>query len=141
MVRFLADRTFQPRLEIYDSWPADPTHLLPPDPAHGLQLTSLYSAVQGAEPPFTNYTEGFKGTLDYIWVTTTAATAALGAPTTCPAVEPVAVLSTPTEAQLAATCKNWLPNEQFASDHLPLCADVTMHVPAAATAGGNRRRG
>jgi CCR4-NOT transcription complex subunit 6 len=34
---------------------------------HGLSLVSAYAAVQGEEPPYTNYTDGFKGVLDYVW--------------------------------------------------------------------------
>ena len=35
--------------------------------SHRLPLGSAYATVAGAEPEFTNYTMGFRGTLDYIW--------------------------------------------------------------------------
>jgi len=112
------------------SWPADPTHLLPQEPSHGLHLTSSYRSVQGAEPAFTNYTESFKGTLDYIWSTASSLHQLRGAPPTAPSVEPISVLGLPTAEELTAHSECALPNAQFPSDHMPLVCDMSFVPPA-----------
>jgi len=38
-----------------------------PHMTHDLQLATAYETCNGKEAPFTNYTEEFKGTLDYVW--------------------------------------------------------------------------
>lgn len=38
--------------------------------AHGIPLASLHTLVTGAEPPFTNLTRDYVGTLDYVWAST-----------------------------------------------------------------------
>jgi CCR4-NOT transcription complex subunit 6 len=52
--------------------PNDPCNILGPyleqnRLGHGMLLASLYSQVTGAEPPFTNLTRDFTGTLDYVF--------------------------------------------------------------------------
>ena len=111
------------------SWPADPTHLLPADPSHGLHLASSYRAVTGAEPPFTNFTESFKGTLDYIWSTAGSLHRLRGVPATAPRLEPVSVLGMPTADDITAHSRCPLPNAQFASDHMPLVCDMSFLPP------------
>jgi mRNA deadenylase 3'-5' endonuclease subunit Ccr4 len=73
--------------------------------SHNLNLLSAYAIVFGAEPPFTNYTHTFQGTLDYIFFS-----AHLNL--ICENAKPVPEnLSSP------------LPNSDWPSDHLPLKAE------------------
>jgi CCR4-NOT transcription complex subunit 6 len=79
--------------------------------AHGLPpLRSAYAAAdaRGAEPPFTNFTPTFSGTLDYLLTT--------------PDVALHAVLAMPSRDTLGAG----LPNAHIPSDHLPLLAVYSL---------------
>jgi len=76
---------------------------------HRLPLASAYAAIMGVEPDFTNYTLGFRGTLDYIWFDQSALR--------CAAVAPVPPVDQLTRAGPA------LPNPQYPSDHVVLVAD------------------
>jgi hypothetical protein len=84
--------------------------------SHSLMLASAYAAVQGVEPPFTNLTGGWTGVLDYIWFSAES-------------LLPVAVLAVPTASELTAASGTPLPNPQWPSDHLCLCADFALVPP------------
>jgi CCR4-NOT transcription complex subunit 6 len=77
--------------------------------SHRLPLGSAYATVAGAEPEFTNYTMGFRGTLDYIWFDQTMLR--------CAAVATIPTVDALTRAGDA------LPNPQYPSDHTMLIAD------------------
>lgn len=80
------------------------------DPCHMLPLASSYAAVLHREPEFTNFTEKFQGTLDYVFFTRDS-------------LQPLRVLGLPDRALLTAQVA--LPNEVFPSDHLALCTEFT----------------
>ena len=79
---------------------------------HNIKLSSAYQSVTGAEPTFTNYTSGFKGTLDYIWYTSDN----LRPLSTAPITEEEKIL----KYGMA------LPNTQFSSDHVLMLADMQL---------------
>ncbi len=103
-----------------EDMPADPAHILPSRDvlSHGLMLQSAYASVLGSDPVFTNYTEGYKGTLDYVYFSSDQLAA-------------VAVLNIPSDKALQEYSNKPLPNEQWPSDHLCLCADF-VPLPASA---------
>ena len=71
----------------------------------GLKLESVHVVCHGIEPEFTNYTEGFKGCLDYItYVAHGLRCAATG--------------ELPPEINLKTNVA--LPNSEHPSDHLPV---------------------
>lgn len=70
-----------------------------------IPLRSVYASVRG-EPPFTNYTPGFTGTLDYI----------LFYPSDN--IKPVSYLELPDSN--ASDIVGGLPNFSHPSDHLPI---------------------
>lgn len=78
----------------------------------------------GQEPKFTNYTEGFKGTIDYIFAT-------------CDDMYCSAAYLIPNKDALSKYTKTPLPNPQFPSDHLGLCADFHFMQPGGDTVGIN----
>ena len=83
---------------------------------HSLPMQSAYSSVRrGQEPPFTNYTGHYVGTLDYIWYTANS-------------LMPVAVLDTYSKEEMEHILSNnlALPAPQFPSDHLSLCCDFAL---------------
>ena len=92
----------------------DTLGVLPPahDLSHGLNTISAYAAVTGGEPPYTNVTAGFTGVLDYIWCSADT-------------VRPLAVTAVPDKAALAAV-GGTMPNAQYSSDHILMCADVQV---------------
>jgi len=99
-------------------------HVLP-DPlsiTHSFQLGSVNQAVLGEEPPLTNYTLGFKGTLDYMWYS-------LGL------VEAVGVLKVPEEDTLKKFGEA-MPSTQFSSDHIMLVGDYVI-LGGQDASGGN----
>ena len=75
-------------------------------------LKSAYYDILNEEPPYTNYTVGYKGVLDYIWYTEDS-------------LKPYAVLSIPDEAQLTRSGEA-LPNPEYASDHLILSCEFCL---------------
>jgi len=77
---------------------------------HDLQLQSAFVSTLGSEPQFTNFTGDFVGTLDYLFSTTDRLQAA-------------AVHAVPTEEVLRKQSDSPLPNPQYPSDHIALCAD------------------
>ncbi|KAK1285220.1 hypothetical protein QJS10_CPB20g01082 [Acorus calamus] len=76
-----------------------------------LSLCSLHAFI-GGEPPFTNYTPGFVGTLDYIFFTPSSG------------LKPVSSLEIP--GPESPDIVGGLPNYQFPSDHLPIGADFII---------------
>ncbi len=103
---------------------SDPCNVLPDasELVHGLQLQSAYAYVLGAEPPYTNYTEMFKGTLDYIWCT-------------APILRPLAITNAPTQEEIERSGKS-MPNVQASSDHVLLSVDFVL-----STGSGGEMRG
>jgi CCR4-NOT transcription complex subunit 6 len=100
--------------------PADPSNILSMRGAHlshSLFLCSAYGTVLGAEPEFTNYTENYTGCLDYVWCSANHIT-------------PLAVLAVPSEGELRSGSGTPLPNPQYPSDHICLCADLLIGRPS-----------
>lgn len=99
-------------------------HVLP-DPlsiTHSFQLGSVNQAVLGEEPLLTNYTLGFKGTLDYMWYS-------LGL------MEAVGVFKVPEEDTLKKYGEA-MPSTQFSSDHIMLVGDYVL-LGGQDSGGGN----
>ncbi|KAK7252570.1 hypothetical protein RIF29_36617 [Crotalaria pallida] len=82
------------------------------DESPPIPLCSVYASTRG-EPPFTNYTPGFTGTLDYILL--------------CPSdhIKPVSFLELPDSD--AADIAGGLPNYSHPSDHLPIGAEFEIN--------------
>lgn len=76
-----------------------------------IPLSSVYACTRG-EPPFTNCTPGFTGTLDYIFFS----------PSGC--IRPVSFLELP-DAD-SPSVAGGLPNYQHPSDHLPIGAEFEV---------------
>jgi CCR4-NOT transcription complex subunit 6 len=104
-------------------------NVLPPHQAvcHGLELASVMSTLLGgSEPEFTNYTGNFRGVLDYMWFSPES-------------LSVMHALSFPTGEELGSLCEG-LPSPDFPSDHLMLCADLTLSPSGSRTnmhMGGN----
>ena len=91
-----------------------------------LALSDAYSHIQDTRPHFTNYTDTFVGTLDYIFFGSrsfdvTQASYSTNTPTTpltirLQILEPVD--EEPVKHQVA------MPNASYPSDHIPLVADL-----------------
>jgi mRNA deadenylase 3'-5' endonuclease subunit Ccr4 len=76
-----------------------------------IKLRSLYAA-NGGEPEFTNYTPGFTGTLDYIFLSDGSS------------IKPTRLLRLPRGDSVDV--QGGLPNFQHPSDHLPIGADFLV---------------
>lgn len=76
---------------------------------HRLSLKSAYSHIN--ELPFTNYTPGFQGTIDYIWYSQQS----LG----------VQGLLGEVDEEYLGNCVGF-PNAHFASDHLPILGEFKL---------------
>ncbi|GAA5835565.1 hypothetical protein JCM11251_002965 [Rhodosporidiobolus azoricus] len=76
---------------------------------HRLNLKSAYSHVN--ELPFTNYTPGFKGTIDYVWYT-------------APSLAVTGLLGDVDTSYVGRTVG--FPNCHFPSDHLPLLSEFKI---------------
>jgi len=81
--------------------------------SHDLDLTSIMHTTLGHEPPFTNYTQRFKGTLDYIYYSPAR-------------FRVLSVAPLPEEHDLRKLSGEGLPSACYPSDHLMLCADVAL---------------
>ena len=81
--------------------------------AHRLPLVSSYASVLGVEPDFTNLTQQFRGTLDYIWRDSSAIR--------CAAVAPV--------PPLRATHSSWTRAAVAAVPVGPRRADRRLRLP------------
>lgn len=108
---FLADRMVSPD---HPDLAEDLAGILPhpSDITHAIDLESAYLTVCGTEPPYSNYTVGFKGTLDYLWHTPNH-------------LRPLAVTAVPSEQQIAGV-GGAMPNPQSSSDHIMLCVDMQL---------------
>lgn len=76
-----------------------------------IPLCSVYAFIKG-EPPFTNCTPGFTGTLDYIFFSPTDS------------IRPVSFLELPEPDSLDVV--GGLPNYSHPSDHLPIGAEFEI---------------
>lgn len=95
-------------MSLVHSWlVADPDQI-----AHNIELVSAMVAATGSEPHFTNYTVGFKGTLDYLWFTPAR-------------LRVLAVTALPEEEEIR-TSGEALPSAERPSDHLMLCSDFSL---------------
>ncbi|EFC45016.1 mRNA deadenylase [Naegleria gruberi] len=82
------------------------------------KFKSCYREVRGNEPSFTNYNNGFSGTLDYIFTVDLGQQQDKSGQLVC-----TRVLDTITEEQ--ASEHKCLPSLTFPSDHIPLVASLT----------------
>ncbi|CAO3651164.1 unnamed protein product [Mucor hiemalis] len=80
--------------------------------SHSLSLKSTYSPV--GELDITNYTPGYKGTLDYIWYTNNT-------------MDVMSLLGGISQEYLDKVVG--FPNPHFPSDHIPLMAEVKLKSP------------
>ncbi|KAA1122437.1 Glucose-repressible alcohol dehydrogenase transcriptional effector [Puccinia graminis f. sp. tritici] len=78
---------------------------------HSLKLKSAYSNLDSKELPFTNYTPGFKGVIDYIWYSTES-------------LQVIGLLGKIDDAYLKKVVG--FPNAHFASDHVPVLAEFKV---------------
>jgi CCR4-NOT transcription complex subunit 6 len=85
----------------------------PHDIVHDMEMASAMNTALGFEPNFTNYTQKFKGTLDYIFYTPSK-------------LRILAVTAPPDENDVRAVAGDGLPCPCYASDHILLCCDVAM---------------
>lgn len=76
-----------------------------------IPLCSVYASTRG-EPPFTNYTPGFTGTLDYIFFSPSDH------------IQPVSFLELPEPE--SSDIIGGLPNFNHPSDHLPIGAEFVI---------------
>merc|ERR1712194_125498 len=74
---------------------------------HSLRMSTAYETCNGREAQYTNYTEDFKGTLDYIWFTADS-------------LSVLAISQVDDESQL--TQETALPSSTRPSDHVSLVA-------------------
>lgn len=79
---------------------------------HPLPMATAYETCNGREAQYTNYTEDFKGTLDYIWFSPEA-------------LAVLAISQVDDENQL--TQETALPSSSKPSDHLSLVATFMFH--------------
>lgn len=86
----------------------------PRDISHRLNLASAYHVALGTEPPYTNFTLNFQGTLDYILFDPNS-------------LRCLAVAQIPGRDEIRATGQA-LPNAQYPSDHLMLLADFLCPI-------------
>lgn len=77
--------------------------------SHNLQFRSSYSDM-GYEPPYTNYTADFIGTLDYVWYSEDT-------------VVCVAIMEVPDETDVLIDGLEGMPNTRWSSDHIALLAE------------------
>lgn len=80
---------------------------------HNLDIMSAMEVALGGEPVFTNYTQKFKGCLDYMFYTPQR-------------LRVMAISNIPTAPELQAQNGPGLPSATYPSDHLLLCCDVTF---------------
>ncbi|OAV99756.1 hypothetical protein PTTG_11708 [Puccinia triticina 1-1 BBBD Race 1] len=83
---------------------------------HALKLKSAYSNLDSKELPFTNYTPGFKGVIDYIWYSTES-------------LQVIGLLGKIDDGYLKKVVG--FPNAHFASDHVPVLAEFKVKPVAS----------
>lgn len=92
-----------------------------PEMKSDVPLQSSYFKVLGRESEWTNYTENFKGNLDYIFYSPEL-------------LLPRAVLPVPAEGDLKKhSTTSAIPNQLFPSDHLPIMATLRFADPPSST--------
>lgn len=79
---------------------------------HSIPMATAYETCNGREAPYTNYTEDFKGTLDYMWFSPEA-------------LAVLAISQVDDEPQLSQEIA--LPSSSKPSDHLSLVATFMFH--------------
>lgn len=79
---------------------------------HNFQLGSVYHTVMGEEPKVTNYTNTFKGVLDYMWYSANN-------------LRPLSAAPIPDEEALTRHGEA-LPSTQYSSDHILLISDMQI---------------
>merc|ERR1719161_1798230 len=87
---------------------------------HSLRLASAYETCNGREAQYTNYTEDFKGTLDYIWFSSET-------------LAVLAISQVDDESQLMQ--ETALPSSTRPSDHVSLVATFMFRDPPSAESG------
>jgi len=119
----------------HDDLRADPCGLLKQlSLRHSLCMATAYETCNGREAEYTNYTEDFKGTLDYIWFSPDA-------------LAVLAISQVDDESQLMQ--EQALPSSTRPSDHVSLVATFMFHdapvdaqeVRGQAAGGGSRSVG
>lgn len=78
-----------------------------------LNIDNAYS-ILNAEPQYTNYTDNYKGVLDYIFISTQS-------------IKVTSCLLVPSEYRLRGIRDTTIPNMSFPSDHIALCIDIVIH--------------
>lgn len=92
--------------------------VLPDVPPAPFVMKSSFKSCAGQEPPFSLYTPGFHGCLDYIFFATRDEQRG--------AFEPVATLGMPSEVFVASHVG--MPSEMYPSDHLSLVTCFRTHA-------------
>lgn len=92
---------------------------------HSIRLQTSYDQCNGREAQYTNYTEDFKGTLDYIWFTSES-------------LSVLAISQVDDESQLMQ--ETALPSSTRPSDHISLVATFMFKEPPDREAQPERRR-
>lgn len=90
---------------------------------HSLSMATAYETCNGAEAQYTNYTEDFKGTLDYIWFSSST-------------LAVLAISQVDEESQL--TQETALPSSTRPSDHVSLVATFMFRDAPAEPAAETR---
>merc|ERR1719335_1497903 len=93
---------------------------------HSLRLATAYETCNGREAQYTNYTEDFKGTLDYIWFTADS-------------LAVLAISQVDDESQL--TQETALPSSTRPSDHVSLVATFMFRDSPPEQEGGQQGGG
>ena len=86
---------------------------------HSIELYSVMQVALGQEPPFTNYTSNFQGTLDYIWFSPNR-------------LRMTSFVDLPDESELVGF-QGALPNAVYPSDHFFLCSDFIVSSGATSS--------
>jgi CCR4-NOT transcription complex subunit 6 len=101
-----------------------------PDPSemyHNLDLASAMQTAIGQEPPYTNYTKDWQGTLDYI----------LFSPMRIRLMSAAAI---PTQQEIVRESGEGLPSSVYPSDHLMMAVDVALSITGAGNVLTNNHR-
>jgi len=103
-----------PNVNINISEDGSNTNILPDviSITHSFQLGSVYHTVMGEEPKVTNYTNTFKGVLDYMWYSANN-------------LRPLSAAPIPDEETLIRHGEA-LPSTQYSSDHIMLISDMQI---------------
>jgi len=122
--------------QTHDDLQADPCGILKQlNVGHSLRLCTAYETCNGREATYTNYTEDFKGTLDYIWFTSES-------------LSVLAISQVDDESQLMQ--ETALPSSTRPSDHVSLVstfmfkdapAEVQPTASSQQNSSGNNRGG